>query len=280
MDGFLDVWDFFYRQNEVAYSQKISDSPLTSISVHQSMAAIGDADGTVSIMGLCKPLYDQTLQPKEKELMQHIFEREFRREKMLDQQKRQAEKAKAPRKEVVVDHAKKDAENKVKLDNIEESFFKTVGEGDENAINEIMARGGAEMQPHHAADQDASAQDAANNGAAAESSSPQKKPAVEFAPGEYELKGSYTMAGADKPMSLKFKVEEGGIISQQAAGDIKYSLDGLVQANKLIITMIHESKEKTEFEGEFETDKAVKGTYKSEKKGDFDEAGQFMFEKQ
>ena len=33
MDGFLDVWDFFYRQNEVAYSQKISDSPLTAISV-------------------------------------------------------------------------------------------------------------------------------------------------------------------------------------------------------------------------------------------------------
>jgi len=88
MDGFLDVWDFFYRQNEVAYSQKISDSPLTSINVHGSMAAIGDADGTVSIMGLCKPLYDHTIQPKEKELMQQIFEREFRREKMLEQQKR------------------------------------------------------------------------------------------------------------------------------------------------------------------------------------------------
>jgi dynein intermediate chain 2 len=69
MDGFLDVWDFFYRQNVVAYSQKISDSPLTSINVHGSMSAIGDADGTVSIMGLCRPLYDQTLQPKEKELM-------------------------------------------------------------------------------------------------------------------------------------------------------------------------------------------------------------------
>ena len=58
MDGFLDVWDFFYRQNEVAYSQKISDSPLTSISVMQSMAAIGDAEGTVSMMQLCKSLYD------------------------------------------------------------------------------------------------------------------------------------------------------------------------------------------------------------------------------
>jgi dynein intermediate chain 2, axonemal len=61
MDGFLDVWDFFYRQNEVAYSQKVSDSPLTSISVMQSMAAIGDAEGTVSMMSLCRSLYDPTL---------------------------------------------------------------------------------------------------------------------------------------------------------------------------------------------------------------------------
>jgi dynein intermediate chain 2, axonemal len=61
MDGFVDIWDFFYRQNEVAYSQKVSDSPLTTISVMQSMAAIGDADGTVSMMNLCRSLYDQTL---------------------------------------------------------------------------------------------------------------------------------------------------------------------------------------------------------------------------
>ena len=61
MDGFLDVWDFFYRQNEVAYSQKISDAVLTSISVMGSMAAIGDSDGTVSMMSLCRPLWDQTL---------------------------------------------------------------------------------------------------------------------------------------------------------------------------------------------------------------------------
>jgi len=33
MDGFLDVWDFFYRQNEVAYSVKVSDAVLTSINV-------------------------------------------------------------------------------------------------------------------------------------------------------------------------------------------------------------------------------------------------------
>ena len=69
MDGFLDVWDFFYKQNEVAFSQKISDSVLTSISVMQSMCAIGDAEGTVYMQDLCRTLYDSSIQPKEKEIM-------------------------------------------------------------------------------------------------------------------------------------------------------------------------------------------------------------------
>jgi dynein intermediate chain 2, axonemal len=58
MDGFLDVWDFFYRQNEVAYSQKISDSVLTSIQTEQNMVALGDAEGTTHILQLCPALYD------------------------------------------------------------------------------------------------------------------------------------------------------------------------------------------------------------------------------
>jgi len=94
IDGFLDIWDFYYRQNEVAYSQKISDCPLTSISVNQNMMAIGDSEGTVSIVQLCKSLYETT--PKEKETMQNIFEREFRREKNLEIMKKAATDPGAP----------------------------------------------------------------------------------------------------------------------------------------------------------------------------------------
>jgi hypothetical protein len=65
----------------------------------QSMAAIGDADGTVSMMNLCRSLYDQTLQPREKEMMQYIFEREFRREKNLEVAKKQAELKKPVKKD-------------------------------------------------------------------------------------------------------------------------------------------------------------------------------------
>lgn len=61
MDGFLDVWDFFYRQNEVAYSVKVSDAVLTSIQVNNHFASIGDSDGTVHMMQLCRALYDNTL---------------------------------------------------------------------------------------------------------------------------------------------------------------------------------------------------------------------------
>ena len=63
------------------------------------MAAIGDSEGTVSMMQLCRSLYDQTLQPKEKEIMQTIFEREFRREKNLDVARRQADLKKPPKKD-------------------------------------------------------------------------------------------------------------------------------------------------------------------------------------
>ena len=101
VDGFLDVWDFYYRQNEVAYSQKISDSPLTTIKILGSMSAIGDAEGTVSIMKLSPPLYETAPNNKEKDDMAAIFEREFRREKLLwvenKKAREAAEKAKDPK---------------------------------------------------------------------------------------------------------------------------------------------------------------------------------------
>jgi dynein intermediate chain 2, axonemal len=133
MDGFLDVWDFFYRQNEVAYSVKVSDAVLTSIQVQGQMASIGDCDGTVHMIQLCRALYDNTLQPKEKEIMQTIFDREFRREKQLELNKRMGEK-KAPAKDGAKDKAKdKIAERlEAKLEEITCKFFEQFPEDEEN----------------------------------------------------------------------------------------------------------------------------------------------------
>jgi dynein intermediate chain 2 len=33
-DGQLDVWDYYYRQNEVVFSHKVSDAPLTCIKIY------------------------------------------------------------------------------------------------------------------------------------------------------------------------------------------------------------------------------------------------------
>jgi hypothetical protein len=50
MDGVVDVWDYFYRQNEVAYSHKIGDCALSSISVQvQRMPSGLEIDRTVEV---------------------------------------------------------------------------------------------------------------------------------------------------------------------------------------------------------------------------------------
>ena len=33
-DGWMDVWDYFYRQNEIAFSHKVSDAALTCIKIN------------------------------------------------------------------------------------------------------------------------------------------------------------------------------------------------------------------------------------------------------
>ena len=103
-DGWLDVWDYYYRQNEIAFSHKVSDAPLKisyTGSGNQIMGgkytAIGDQDGTVTILELCESLY--TLQKNEKEIMTDIFTREMTKEKNLEALRRlqEMEKKRAPK---------------------------------------------------------------------------------------------------------------------------------------------------------------------------------------
>ncbi len=75
------------------------------------MAAIGDADGTVSMMSLCKSLYESPAHLKEKDQMQQIFEREFRREKNLEQAKRQAEMKKPTKRDNTINDKKQEKMN-------------------------------------------------------------------------------------------------------------------------------------------------------------------------
>ncbi|EGR31420.1 intermediate chain 2, putative [Ichthyophthirius multifiliis] len=135
-DGWMDVWDYYYRQNEIAFSHKVSDAPLTCIKINQSSAqsggncagklcAIGDQDGTVTILELCESLY--TMQPKEKDIINEMFEREYRKEKNLEQIKKQQELAKKGANKEITSQKEKWEKKKVDMiEQAEQSFLENL----------------------------------------------------------------------------------------------------------------------------------------------------------
>jgi dynein intermediate chain 2 len=97
-DGRLDIWDYYYRMNEVSLSQKVSDSALTCISLQGNvnspghLAAVGDADGVVTLLHLCDGLVQTS--STEKNIIGGILERETTRERNLELIRKQASQAK------------------------------------------------------------------------------------------------------------------------------------------------------------------------------------------
>ncbi|NXS28293.1 DNAI2 protein, partial [Pomatostomus ruficeps] len=88
-DGTLDVWDFLFHQKEPSLSLKVSNDPLVSLCSQDNGRIIGCGTrlGTVSLLeispGLC------TLRKNEKTLTSTMFEREARREKVLQDKYRE-----------------------------------------------------------------------------------------------------------------------------------------------------------------------------------------------
>jgi dynein intermediate chain 2 len=104
------------------------------------LVAVGDAEGTVSIIQVGKPLFDPA--PQEKEIMGQIFDREFNREKTLTVNiKKKAEKKGPSKKEQEAENAAKERADTLKdqLADIEKKFFDTVGKDED--ISAIKARG-------------------------------------------------------------------------------------------------------------------------------------------
>ena len=71
MDGVVDIWDYYHRQNEVAHSHKVGDHALTSIAIQGNTqgggrhVAVGDVNGTVTLLevseGLAAPQANEKL---------------------------------------------------------------------------------------------------------------------------------------------------------------------------------------------------------------------------
>uniref|UniRef100_A0A671KVY1 Dynein, axonemal, intermediate chain 2b n=1 Tax=Sinocyclocheilus anshuiensis TaxID=1608454 RepID=A0A671KVY1_9TELE len=89
MDGTLDVWDILFKQNDPTLSLKVCDEALYSIRVQDNGRFLGCSSqlGTTTLMeisaGLC------TLQKNEKALVSEMFERETKREKILEARHRE-----------------------------------------------------------------------------------------------------------------------------------------------------------------------------------------------
>jgi dynein intermediate chain 2 len=88
-NGRIDCWDYFYRMNEVSLSQKVSDNPLTSMTMQDQgqLLAVGDSEGQISLLQLCDSLVKPG--PNEKGVIGNMLDRETKREKNLEAIKKQ-----------------------------------------------------------------------------------------------------------------------------------------------------------------------------------------------
>jgi dynein intermediate chain 2 len=114
MDGTLDVWDFLYKQNKPLLSVSVSNSSLHSMRMYNGRClAVGGVDGTTSLIELSDGLSgfknDERLSSnEEKNAVQEMFERELKREKLLEEQKREI----SQQKKKMTDNANPNNKNK------------------------------------------------------------------------------------------------------------------------------------------------------------------------
>lgn len=130
------------RQNSVALSHKVSDSALTCIRLNNvtgasqlgipqvnigRFAAVGDAEGTITLLKLSSNLYEP--QPKEKETIMEIFEREKKKAEILKKQRLENEVRKtmlAKEKASKMNHVKMQNQENGQIDGLEKNFYDDV----------------------------------------------------------------------------------------------------------------------------------------------------------
>lgn len=89
MNGMLDVWDVLFKQNDPTLSLKVCDEPLYCLRVQDGgrFVACGSQGGVATLLELCSGL--STLQKNDKSLLAAMFEREAKREKILEARQRE-----------------------------------------------------------------------------------------------------------------------------------------------------------------------------------------------
>ncbi|KAK0684717.1 DNAI2 protein, partial [Pygoscelis papua] len=127
-DGTLDVWDFLFKQNNPSLSLKVCDEPLSSLRLQDNGCVVGCGSklGTVTLLeissGLC------TLQRNEKTLATAMFERETKREKILEARHRELrlkERARSEAQETEVEEKPVESPHEV-LNRARREFFEVI----------------------------------------------------------------------------------------------------------------------------------------------------------
>jgi len=138
-NGELDVWDYYFKgQFEPSFTVKVSDQhSLSDVKVSSKggskHVAVGCEDGSVTVLELCKSLYESSSLNAEKAAMTQMFERETNREKTLQAAKLAQRRAlkQQQKKERAKGGAKKEAEKAPAFDltdfgNMEADFLKYI----------------------------------------------------------------------------------------------------------------------------------------------------------
>lgn len=89
MDGTLDVWDIVFKQRAPTLRIQVCDEPLNCVRAQEQgrLLACGSHSGTTTIVELSEGFC--ALSKNEKNLVSNIFERETRREKILEGRQRE-----------------------------------------------------------------------------------------------------------------------------------------------------------------------------------------------
>jgi dynein intermediate chain 2 len=132
MAGTLDVWDFLFKQNDPTLNIQVCDEPLQCLRVQEQgrLIATGSQSGTLTLLELSDNLCQ--LQRNEKALVTTMFERETRREKILESRNRELKLKEKQGAQKDEDGREGNAEAELKeadpIEKAEKDFFKIVEE--------------------------------------------------------------------------------------------------------------------------------------------------------
>ncbi|NXL63932.1 DNAI2 protein, partial [Chordeiles acutipennis] len=126
-DGTLDVWDFLVKQKDPSLSLKVCNEPLFSLRLQDNGYVVGCGSklGTVTLLeisGLCTP------QKNEKTLANAMFERETRREKILEARHRELrlkERARSEAQEIEEENRPVESPQEV-FDQVRREYFEII----------------------------------------------------------------------------------------------------------------------------------------------------------